>query len=95
MSIITKVFSFFMSLLLTLLGTTGLTVSQRAKALRVVAYIIAENAAMMEAVDLSLGDDGADDDQQGDDTIDAQLVEDQRKGVDLRAAAVLGFRLRH
>ena len=50
MSIITKVFSFFMSLLLTLLGTTGLTVSQRAKALRVVAYIIAENAAMMEAV---------------------------------------------
>ncbi len=53
MSIITKVFSFFMSLLLTLLGTTGLTVSQRAKALRVVAYIIAENAAMMEAVDES------------------------------------------
>ena len=53
MSIITKVFSFFMSLVLTLLGTTGLTVSQRAKALRVVAYIIAENAAMMEAVDES------------------------------------------
>ena len=53
MSIITKVFSFFMSLLLSLLGTTGLTVSQRAKALRVVAYIIADNAAMMEAVDES------------------------------------------
>ena len=53
MSIITKVFSFFMSLLLSLLGTTGLTVSQRAKALRVVAYIIADNAAMMDAVDES------------------------------------------
>ena len=50
MSIITKVFSFFMSLLLTLLGTTGLTVSQRAKALRVVAYIIAENAATLYPV---------------------------------------------
>ena len=51
MSFITKAFSFFMSLLLSILGTTGLTVQQKAKALRVVAYIIADNAAMMEETD--------------------------------------------
>ncbi|MBQ6542999.1 MAG: glycoside hydrolase family 18 protein [Clostridia bacterium] len=53
MSFITKAFSFFMSLLLSILGTTGLTVQQKAKALRVVAYIIADNAAMMEETDES------------------------------------------
>ena len=57
MSFITKAFAFFMSLLLSLLGTTGLTVHQKAKALRVVAYIIADNAAMMEGIDESHLDD--------------------------------------
>ncbi len=42
-----------MSLVLSLLGTTGLTVSQKAEALRVTAYIIADNAEMMEAIDES------------------------------------------
>lgn len=57
MSFITKAFAFFMSLLLSLLGTTGLTVHQKAKALRVTAYIIADNAAMMEGIDESHLDD--------------------------------------
>ena len=53
MSFITKVFALFMSLLLSLLGTTGITVHQKAKALRVVAYIIADNVAMMDKIDES------------------------------------------
>ena len=57
MSIITKVISFFMSLLLSVLGTTGLTFRQKAKALRVVSYIIASNAAMMAEIDESHFDD--------------------------------------
>ena len=53
MTIIRRVFAFLTSFLLGLLGTTGFTVGQRAANLRVTAYIIADSAAMMEAVDES------------------------------------------
>lgn len=57
MSLLKKVIAYLTAFLTTALGITGLTTQQRAENLRVVAYIIADNAAMMEAIDESHLDD--------------------------------------
>ncbi len=57
MSYLQKIIAWLTAFLTTALGITGLTTQQRAEALRVVAYVIADNAAMMEAIDESHLDD--------------------------------------
>ena len=49
----TKIISCFMALVLSLFGVTGFTISERAAALRVTAYLVVSTAEQMEAVDAS------------------------------------------
>lgn len=51
MSVFQKIIAWFTALILSVLGTSGVTIRQRARALRVVSYIIADNAEMMRNVD--------------------------------------------
>lgn len=53
MSIFSKVISYFMSFILSVLGVTGFTVREKAEALRVTAYLVASTAQDVEAVDAS------------------------------------------
>ena len=53
MIILRKFIALLTSFLMTVFGVSGVTLQQRADNLRVTAYIVADNAAMMEAVDES------------------------------------------
>lgn len=57
MAVLSKTISCIMAFILSILGTTGFSTKQRAEALRVTAYIIADNAAMAERIDESHLDD--------------------------------------
>ena len=53
MQLFQKIIAFFTSLIMTIFGVSGVTLSQKAQSLRVVAYIVAYDADYMRSLDNS------------------------------------------